>query len=227
MRFGTRDRRFKSSLPDHCFQADEAYPFGTPRVLNNALENHFRFTGYEHDPERGYYYADYREQSPNLGRFFSPDPVFGDPANHQSLNRYAYVLNNPTNLTDPLGLATCLGPGGIMFPCPRPTGGEPNEPSEPPPSIGPAGPGSDHLPRGPVWVGPKKTPPPPKLNQQKQQQCLNQFYDSKTGKAVDAMSVGGLLWGPSKLSNAKLWAEAIFAKSGEPFPVEAKACSMP
>ena len=53
------------------------YPFGTPRVLNDGLENHFRFTGYEHDPETGYYYADYREQTPNLGRFFTPDPVLG------------------------------------------------------------------------------------------------------------------------------------------------------
>src|SRR5438067_2385300 len=56
------------------------------------------------DEDRGYYYADYREQSPNLGRFFSPDPVSGDISNPQSLNRYAYVLNNPTSLIDPLGL---------------------------------------------------------------------------------------------------------------------------
>ena len=40
----------------------------------------------------------------NLGRWMTPDPVAGDITNPQSLNRYAYVLNNPTNSTDPLGL---------------------------------------------------------------------------------------------------------------------------
>ena len=55
----------------------------------------------------GYDYADYREMSYNIGRFLSPDPVEGDPENPQSLNRYAYVLNNPTNFTDPLGLTDC------------------------------------------------------------------------------------------------------------------------
>jgi hypothetical protein len=36
----------------------------------------------------------------------SPDPYLGsmDLSNPQSLNRYSYVLNNPTNFIDPLGL---------------------------------------------------------------------------------------------------------------------------
>src|SRR2546422_11417504 len=42
--------------------------------------------------------------TPNQGRWLSPDPLAGDIANPQSLNRYAYVVNNPTNFTDPLGL---------------------------------------------------------------------------------------------------------------------------
>jgi RHS repeat-associated protein len=37
-------------------------------------------------------------------RWLSPDPLAGDITNPQSLNRYAYVLNNPTTLIDPLGL---------------------------------------------------------------------------------------------------------------------------
>src|SRR5207245_4975790 len=40
----------------------------------------------------------------NQGRWLSPDPIGGDISNPQSLNRYAYVLNNPTNLIDLLGL---------------------------------------------------------------------------------------------------------------------------
>ncbi len=46
----------------------------------------------------------YRLFSPNIGRWHSPDPLGGDITNPQSLNRYAYVLNNPTTLTDPMGL---------------------------------------------------------------------------------------------------------------------------
>src|SRR5579884_1565491 len=41
-----------------------------------------------------------------IGRWLAPDPVAGDISNPQSLNRYAYVLNNPTILTDPLGLCS-------------------------------------------------------------------------------------------------------------------------
>ena len=70
------------------------------------MDNYFLFTGYEFDYELGDNYADFREQSPLLGRFFSPDPYDGSMnfTNPQSLNRYAYVLDNPTNLIDPFGL---------------------------------------------------------------------------------------------------------------------------
>jgi hypothetical protein len=34
----------------------------------------------------------------------TPDPLGGELTNPQSLNRYAYVLNNPTTFIDPLGL---------------------------------------------------------------------------------------------------------------------------
>ena len=40
-----------------------------------------------------------------LSRFSSPDLLAGSIADPQSLNRYAYVANDPTNLADPLGLA--------------------------------------------------------------------------------------------------------------------------
>ena len=40
-------------------------------------------------------------------RWTTPDPLGGEITNLQSLNRYAYALNNPTTLTDPLGLGPC------------------------------------------------------------------------------------------------------------------------
>jgi len=40
------------------------------------------------------------------GRWMTPDPLGGEISNPQSLNRYSYALDNPTTLTDPLGLDT-------------------------------------------------------------------------------------------------------------------------
>lgn len=46
----------------------------------------------------------FRMYESRLYRWLSPDPVAGSIFNPQSLNRYAYVLNNPINFIDPLGL---------------------------------------------------------------------------------------------------------------------------
>ncbi len=58
----------------------------------------------ERDAESGLDHTLNRKYSSNLGRWLSPDPKAGNITNPQSLNRYAYVLNNPTNGIDPLGL---------------------------------------------------------------------------------------------------------------------------
>src|SRR3990172_1114060 len=47
-----------------------------------------------------------RMYHPRLYRWQTPDPLAGDVIDPQSLNRYAYVLNNPTNGIDPTGLFT-------------------------------------------------------------------------------------------------------------------------
>ena len=78
-----------------------------------------KFAGYERDPETGNDYASARFYGSREGSFFSPDPIRGDPSSPQTLNRYAYVRNNPINLTDPSGLCdnfdgTC-GDGGISI----------------------------------------------------------------------------------------------------------------
>src|SRR2546426_6005133 len=58
----------------------------------------------ERDPETGLDPTLFRMYSSGQGRWLSPDPLGGDISNPQSLNRYAYVLNNPASFTDPLGL---------------------------------------------------------------------------------------------------------------------------
>ena len=65
-----------------------------------------KFTGYERDGETGLDFAQARYYSNAQGRFSSVDPALssGNTGNPQTWNRYAYVLNNPPNLKDPLGL---------------------------------------------------------------------------------------------------------------------------
>jgi RHS repeat-associated protein len=46
-----------------------------------------------------------RVYDPLLGRFISADPFVSHPKDPQSLNRYAYVRNNPLALVDPSGYA--------------------------------------------------------------------------------------------------------------------------
>jgi RHS repeat-associated protein len=49
----------------------------------------------------------FRMYASGVGRWQSPDALGGSVFNPQSLNRYAYVLNNPLNLNDLLGLDSC------------------------------------------------------------------------------------------------------------------------
>jgi RHS repeat-associated protein len=78
----------------------------------------------------------FREYQSTQGRWVSPDPLGGDPTNPQSLNRYAYVLNNPTTLTDPLGLCSPAQPD-CHQPCQI---GSCREPGVWPPPVGGGGP---------------------------------------------------------------------------------------
>src|SRR5882762_6561514 len=64
----------------------------------------YKFTGKERDSESGLDNFGARYDSSSLGRFMSPDPMGGHQEDPQTLNRYAYVRNNPLNLTDPTGL---------------------------------------------------------------------------------------------------------------------------
>lgn len=54
----------------------------------------------------GLAHTPWRKYEPASGRWTSPDPYGGSlrPGNPQSLNRYAYVLNDPVNYVDPTGL---------------------------------------------------------------------------------------------------------------------------
>lgn len=91
-----------------CYDADFT-PYGqemshSERLQTTSCPPNYKFTGYERDPETGLDYAFARYYSSRLGRFLSADRLRGAVGSLQSHNAYAYVANNPTNLTDPSGL---------------------------------------------------------------------------------------------------------------------------
>jgi RHS repeat-associated protein len=69
----------------------------------------FGFTGQEHDDEFGLINMGGRIYDPEARRFLTPDPVVAEPMSSQAHNRYAYVRNNPTTMTDPTGFEGCAG----------------------------------------------------------------------------------------------------------------------
>ncbi len=102
------------------------YPFGGEiAVTAPSFANNYKFTGKERDTESGLDNFGARYHGSSLGRFMTPDPLpwlawqnGSDRAqrrfqayinNPQNFNMYAYVRNNPTNLTDPTGMYICKG----------------------------------------------------------------------------------------------------------------------
>jgi RHS repeat-associated protein len=78
------------------------FPFG--ESWYNSTNDKLLFTSYDRDSATGNDYAMARNYVSRLARMASPDPIAGSVLNPQSLNRYAYVANDPADLTDPSGL---------------------------------------------------------------------------------------------------------------------------
>jgi RHS repeat-associated protein len=84
----------------------QAYaPFGEKYAASGSSQS--LFTNQYNDEAGDLYDFPAREQHRVQGRWISPDPAglaAADPSNPQSWNRYAYTLNGPTYMIDPLGL---------------------------------------------------------------------------------------------------------------------------
>jgi len=79
------------------------YPWGDTRYNSPATTpTTYQFTGQRKDAT-GLYFYNARYYDPLLGRFLQADTIIPSPGNPQSLNRYAYVYNNPLRYTDPTG----------------------------------------------------------------------------------------------------------------------------
>jgi RHS repeat-associated protein len=81
---------------------------GYAATVNNAGadQDNEHFAGLERDAESGTEHAQFRNYASAQGRWLAPDSYMGsyDLSNPESMNRYAYVLNNPLSLVDPTGL---------------------------------------------------------------------------------------------------------------------------
>ena len=81
---------------------------GNGEQPSGSDQDNLHFAGLEHDAESDTEHAQFRNYASAQGRWLAPDPYMGsyDSTNPQSMNRYAYALNNPTSMLDPSGLYT-------------------------------------------------------------------------------------------------------------------------
>lgn len=87
-------------------ETNDYFPFGSGRIEEDGgagVKNDKKYTGQEKDLESGLYYYNARYYQPDLGRFASQDILDGEIAKPQSLNKYAYTVNNPIKYVDPSG----------------------------------------------------------------------------------------------------------------------------
>jgi RHS repeat-associated protein len=94
--------------------------WGEIRFTSGTIPTSFQFTGQRNESTLGLYFYNSRWFDPALGRFIQADPVVPSLTNSQSLDRYAYVLNNPTNYVDPSGHRPCddIGKNGQCISAP-------------------------------------------------------------------------------------------------------------
>ncbi len=77
----------------------------TPDSIDGTLDNK-GFTGHEMLDRVDLVHMNGRVYDPLVARFISADSIIQQPEHSQSYNRYTYVWNNPTNLTDPTGFVS-------------------------------------------------------------------------------------------------------------------------
>jgi RHS repeat-associated protein len=81
------------------------FPFGE---IREGGSDRYDYTGKEMDAATDFYYFEARYYYPGFKQFTQADVVAPNIYDPQSLNRYAYVLNNPFKYVDPTGKTSVL-----------------------------------------------------------------------------------------------------------------------
>jgi RHS repeat-associated protein len=77
--------------------------FGNLIYSTGSTPNHYLYSGEEFDSDLGLYYNRARYLNAGTGRFFTMDPVRGDPGRPESLHSYLYASDDPVDRVDPAG----------------------------------------------------------------------------------------------------------------------------
>jgi RHS repeat-associated protein len=101
-RYHLGSTRLVTAMDQSVVDSMDYLPFGEQTSGDTATTH--KFTGKERDSESGLDNFGARYNASTMGRFMTPDPLGGHQEDPQTLNKYAYVRNNPLNLTDPTGL---------------------------------------------------------------------------------------------------------------------------
>ena len=78
-------------------------PFGEQAEIEPSTPT-LGYQGQLTDPATGLVDMTTRQYMPSLGRFTTPDVLFGEVSSPQSLNQYGYALANPVTFADPSGM---------------------------------------------------------------------------------------------------------------------------
>ena len=100
--------RLMTNLSGCIVESLDYLPFGELNSVGSAsctsADTTHKFTAKERDSESNLDNFGARYDSSQYGRFMTPDLLGGILEDPQTLNKYAYVRNNPLNLIDPTGM---------------------------------------------------------------------------------------------------------------------------
>lgn len=97
----------RTDASGNIIESDNFSPYG--RQVSGPSVNGPGYTGHVMDGDVALIYMAARYYDPDTARFLSRDPIPWKAGNMSSMNRFAYVGNNPLTLNDPTGQYICKG----------------------------------------------------------------------------------------------------------------------